>query len=76
MLALIMGFSPKRIRFELANLLKTPDRDFQSLPITREESQALIEKLFEIIKDSKTPQDLLPFYIRCLDIVKENTVYN
>ncbi len=65
----------KRVSEEFARILEDPERDFKELPITDEESQALILKLFELAGNPEIPDELGLFYISCLEIVKKYVSY-
>lgn len=66
----------EKISEQLGLLLEEPTRDFKEDPITPEETLVLIEKLFHIIGDPKTPEDAAHFYMDCLQIVKMFATYN
>jgi hypothetical protein len=59
-----------------AKLLGDETRDFQLDPITQTETQALIEKLFQIIQDKSVSDDMADFCFECLKVAKSNMRYN
>jgi predicted house-cleaning noncanonical NTP pyrophosphatase (MazG superfamily) len=71
-----MSTSDELITDGIKSILKEPERDFDSHPLSQEEVQAVIQHLITEVADPKLDEDLAQYYLAVIEFLKTKILYN
>lgn len=60
----------------IGTLIKDPERDFSTNPLTQPEVMAIIETLVQEVNDPKTEEAAAQYFITCINFLKTKVLYN
>lgn len=60
----------------VADMLQTPERDFQKEPLTQEEVMSLVENLQRDVNNPETDEQVSQYFIHVIEFLKKQINYH
>jgi hypothetical protein len=72
----LMAINQEELENGIATILKEPDRNFQTHPLSQSEVTSIIEFLVNEVNDESTSETLAEFYLSVISFLKKQVLYN
>lgn len=72
----LMAINQEQLNQGIATILKEPDRNFQTHPLTQTEVTGIIEFLVNEVNDESVSETLADFYLTVINFLKTKVLYN